>query len=154
MWRPGPDSTFKRRLASEALKELMTYRVENPREVYVRNFNVADPELDFVDRDGKDNLQGCSFDAGVHPDCAWHLYGMSSRDKLKRDVLARALQAISASTGLELTGEMIFTHSIRFSRGEGRYRSRIRSRLSTNPATGPSPETVSGFSTTRGGPLL
>jgi hypothetical protein len=90
-WRPSPDSPFKRSLASEVLQELMEYGAINPREVYVRDFNVADPELDFyiIDREGKDDLQGCTLDADLHPHCAWHLYGMSPLAKLKRGIMAQ-----------------------------------------------------------------
>ncbi|HEY6328257.1 MAG TPA: hypothetical protein VI756_02895 [Blastocatellia bacterium] len=67
----------------------MEYGVVNPREVYVRDFNVSDPELAFyiVDREGKGNLQGCTFDADLDQHCAWHLFGMSPREKLRHDIM-------------------------------------------------------------------
>lgn len=59
-WRPSPNSPLKTRLASEVLQELMQYGYINPREVYVRDFNVADPELDFyiIDRVGERQPSG------------------------------------------------------------------------------------------------
>ena len=50
----------KRRLASEVLQELSEFGYGNPRKVYVGDFNVADPELNFyiIDREGADSIQG------------------------------------------------------------------------------------------------
>ena len=105
-WRPSPDSPLKRRLASEVLQELMEYGYTNPREVYVRDFNVGDPELDvyIVDQDGKGNLQGCTFDADFHPHCAWHFYGQSPVEELKWEIMARPYRLFPPETPPDLPG--------------------------------------------------
>jgi hypothetical protein len=90
-WHASPDNPLKRKLASEVLQELVHFGYRNPREVYVRDFNVADPELDFyvVDREGNGNIQGCHFDAEISPHCGWHLYGMSPTEAVKRDIMVQ-----------------------------------------------------------------
>jgi len=90
-WHTSPDSALKRKLASEVLQELIQFGYRSPREVYVRDFNVADPELDFyiVDREGNGNIQGCHFDAEISPHCGWHLYGMSPTEAVKRDIMVQ-----------------------------------------------------------------
>jgi len=90
-WRPSADSDLKRALASEALQELFEFGYANPRAVYVRDFNVADPELDFyvVGAEGNESLQGCAFDAYRRPHCDWHGFGQSPVEKLKRQIMTR-----------------------------------------------------------------
>lgn len=90
-WRPSPDTPAKRRIASDVLAELMKFRGTNPRAVYVRDFNLNDPELEFyiVDANGQREVQGCTFDAGRQPYCAWHLFGQSPVKKLKQEIMAR-----------------------------------------------------------------
>ena len=69
----------------------MNYGYSDPREVYVRDFNLSGPELDFyvIDQTGNGSVQGCSFDAKLRPHCAWHLYGMSPRGDIRREIMAR-----------------------------------------------------------------
>jgi hypothetical protein len=88
-WRPSPESPAKRSLALEVLQELMKFGYENPKAVYAADFNIDDPELllDIVDRDGRDHLQGCHFDATRRPHCGWHLFGQGSVDQLRAQVM-------------------------------------------------------------------
>jgi len=90
-WRPTPASERKRALASEVLQELFQFGYVNPKVVFVRDFNVSDPELNFyvVDAEGKDNLQGCSFTSNRRPHCVWHLYGQSPLAGLRQEIMAR-----------------------------------------------------------------
>jgi hypothetical protein len=100
VWHPSPDGPLKRRLAASVLQELMEYGYVDPMEVYVRDFSVSDPELDFyiVDREGKSDLQRCTFDADIRPHCAWHLFGQSSTEELKRDIIALPYRLFPPST--------------------------------------------------------
>lgn len=67
VWFPSPDGPLKRKVAAELLKEI------NPdddfRAVYVRDFNVEDPDVMFyyIDAEGTDSVQGCYFDASRQP---------------------------------------------------------------------------------------
>lgn len=91
-WRASAATPAKKRLAAELVQELMSGAgYSDPKAIYVRDFNMDDPELLFyiVDAEGKDNLQGCHFDASQHPHCGWHLFGQAPVEKLKRDVMAR-----------------------------------------------------------------
>lgn len=90
-WRPSPDTPAKRRIASDVLAELMKFGVTKPTAVYVRDFNLNDPELEFyiVGANGQREVQGCTFDAGRQPHCAWHLFGQSPVKKLKEEIMAR-----------------------------------------------------------------
>jgi len=99
-WRASPDSPLKTRLASEIIQELFGYGYENPKQVYVRDFNVADPELEFyiVDRNGKDEFQGCTFDADLRPHCAWHLFGTVSITKLKEGIMEHPYRLLAPQT--------------------------------------------------------
>jgi len=95
-WHPSPDSSLKRRLASEVLQELMNFGWERPKEVYVGDFNVHDPEMDFyiVDADGKENIQGCRFNAFRVTHCEWHMYGQSTLESVKREIMERPYRLV------------------------------------------------------------
>jgi hypothetical protein len=90
-WHSSPGSPFKKQVASEVLKELMEFGYVAPKEVFVRDFNVNDPELDFyiIDANGEQEVQGCTFDAYDLPHCRWHRFGQSSVPELKRRITAR-----------------------------------------------------------------
>jgi hypothetical protein len=98
-WHPSADSPLKRKLASEVLQELMRFGWEHPKEVYVRDFNIHDPDLDFyiIDAEGKENIQGCWFDASRLPHCQWHMYGQSPFESLKREIMDRPYRLVPAS---------------------------------------------------------
>jgi hypothetical protein len=86
---PSPETDLKKRLAAEVLREVAG--TLNYKEVYVRDFNVQDPNLDFylVNENGEGEFQGCDFDPTRRPHCTWHMYGMTPRDWLKRNVMER-----------------------------------------------------------------
>jgi hypothetical protein len=88
-WRPSPDNATKRRLAAELLKEVTDRWGSDIETVYVGDFNVDDPDLlfDVIDAEGRDNLQGCFFDASRQPHCGWHMFGQSPVESLKRSIM-------------------------------------------------------------------
>lgn len=88
MWHPSPDSPLKRRLAAELLKEIMPPGL-NLKAVYVRDFNVDDPDLLFyyIDAAGHGSLQGCYFDASRQPHCGWHMFGQAPVERLRHSVM-------------------------------------------------------------------
>ncbi|MGA2712490.1 MAG: hypothetical protein ABSG41_05230 [Bryobacteraceae bacterium] len=90
VWRPSPDSPLKRKLAADLLDEIMPPDSDF-RAVYVRDFNVEDPDVMFyyVDAEGRDSFQGCRFDASRQPHCGWHMFGQAPVESLKRSVMAR-----------------------------------------------------------------
>jgi len=87
-WSPSPDNDQKRRVANELLKELGAR--EYAREVYARDFNMDDPEIDFyiIDLNGNAEFQGCFFDKTRSPHCRMHGYGQSPIDALRRNVMS------------------------------------------------------------------
>jgi hypothetical protein len=91
VWHPSPDSSAKRTLASELFKEILNAGHSGARAVYVRDFNLADPELTFyiVDSTDAGTLLGCHFESALRPHCQWHLFGSSPTEEIKREVLAR-----------------------------------------------------------------
>lgn len=78
------------------LQELLNFGLRNPKKVYVRNFNVNDPDLWFyiVDANGASSIQRCSFNAGLHPRCAWHEFGQAEINQLKQEILALPYQLV------------------------------------------------------------
>jgi hypothetical protein len=89
-WRPSPDSPLKRRAAAELLKEIMPPN-SDMKAVYVRDFNVDDPDLLFyyIDAEGRDSFQGCGFDVSRQPHCGRHMFGQTTVESLKQSVMAR-----------------------------------------------------------------
>ena len=71
-WRPSPNSAIKRKLASEVLQELISFGYTDAKQIYARDFNIHDPELDFliIDANGHEAVQGCDFNADTTPHCA------------------------------------------------------------------------------------
>jgi hypothetical protein len=91
-WRPTPDDDrLKKATAAGLLQELISFGYRSPKSVTIRDFNLGDPEISFyvVDAEGHDTVQGCTFYSARRPYCAWHLYGQSPIEKLKREIMAR-----------------------------------------------------------------
>ena len=90
-WKPSPDGPEKRKVAGEILKELRAYGYTEVKEAYVRDFNLHDPDIWFyiVQPRGETALEGCRFELDRSPHCAWHLFGQSPDDSLKRVIMAR-----------------------------------------------------------------
>jgi len=91
-WRPSPNDATKRKLASEVLQELEKFGYGHARTIYVRDFNINDPQLQFfiVDQNGQQVVQGCDFNAQVTPHCEWHLFGQAPVEQLKNEIMERA----------------------------------------------------------------
>ena len=81
----------KREVAAEVLKELHAFGYTELASVYVRDFNLDDPEIQayIVKRNGDPHLLGCHFNVGVKPYCTWHRFGQASPEELKRQIMAR-----------------------------------------------------------------
>ncbi|MCW5983577.1 MAG: hypothetical protein KIT09_36135 [Bryobacteraceae bacterium] len=90
-WAPSPDDERKRKIAGEILDEIRTYSRKEPSEVYVRDFNLNDPDIliYIIDSPTDDWLLGCTFTAKETPHCRWHMFGQSPRDVLRDDVMRR-----------------------------------------------------------------
>jgi len=89
-WSPTPNGPRKREVASRVLHELIELTGSAPRAVFVRDFNVNDPELQFliVGANADETVQGCHFDADLHPLCIWHLFGQSPVKQIKKEIMA------------------------------------------------------------------
>lgn len=89
-WMPSPETPQKKQLAAEILSEIVGNNLKY-REVYVRDFNIDDPNIDIymVNEKGESEFQGCDFDRTQRPHCGWHMYGMTPRDWLKQNVMER-----------------------------------------------------------------
>jgi hypothetical protein len=91
-WEPSPDSPEKRRLALELLTELQQFGYKDARAIVIRDFNVNDPDVTayVMGKDGKEDFQGCSFNAASSPHCwAWHMFGQSPVAGLRQKVMSR-----------------------------------------------------------------
>jgi len=92
VWLPSPDSELKKKVAGEILHEILAYRrVSGTKAVYVRDFNVEDPEVEVyvIDTTGESEVLGCSFEAAKSPHCAWHLFGQAPVASLRRQIMSR-----------------------------------------------------------------
>ena len=71
-------------------EELLGFGYTDPKEIYARDFNLDDPEIDFyiVDSDEMPEFQGCDFSLVESPHCGWHLYGQAPLDALKREIMS------------------------------------------------------------------
>jgi len=90
-WKPSPDDEKKRQLAGEIANEIRAFGYENVKAMYVRDFNLTDPEIQVytVDDRGKPDLLGCHFDASAEPHCGWHRFGQAPLTELKRQIMER-----------------------------------------------------------------
>lgn len=97
-WRPSPDTPLKRKLAAELLNEIMPPDSDF-KAVYVRDFNLNDPDLLFyyIDSEGRDSFQGCYFNASRQPHCGWHMFGQAPVESLKRSVIERPYELFPAA---------------------------------------------------------
>lgn len=91
-WHPSPNGTQKRKLAMELLQEVEQFGYSSPEQVYMRDFNIDDPELEFyiVDPAREQAVQGCTFDSQVIPHCKWHSFGQASIGLIKKQIMARS----------------------------------------------------------------
>ncbi len=101
-WSPSPNDERKKLLAAELLKELEDFGYSRPRFVYVRDFNLDDPEIDFyvVTASGMRVSQGCDFVQRALPHCGWHLYGQSPLAALRKMVVTRPYRLYPPPMGL------------------------------------------------------
>lgn len=90
-WKPSPDGPEKRKVAREILEELRAYGHTDSKEVYVRDFNVHDPDIWFyiVKPQGESTFEGCDFELDRSRHCWWHLFGQSPAESLKRVIMSR-----------------------------------------------------------------
>jgi hypothetical protein len=91
-WKPSPDDAEKKKLAADILQELRNFGYTDLKAVYIRDFNVADPDIwaYVISWSGESYFQGCSFDAKQSPHCyGWHLFGQTPLDSLKKQIMAR-----------------------------------------------------------------
>ncbi len=90
-WRPSPESADKSRIAAELLKEFQDFPYSDAKSIYIRNFNLEDPDITAMIRTstGQTEFQGCRFDRTRTPHCSWHLFGQAPLAALRRVVLER-----------------------------------------------------------------
>lgn len=90
-WKPSAEDERKKKLAAEILQELRDFNYNDARAVYIRDFNLDDPDIWIyvITREGSPAFQGCSFDPMRSPHCGWHLFGQSPLDSLKQQIAER-----------------------------------------------------------------
>jgi hypothetical protein len=88
-WKPSEDNQLKRQFAADILRELLPGGMRGYRSVFVRDFNLNDPNIDFylINARGNSEFRGCNFDRTRQPHCVWHLYGQAPLDSLKENVM-------------------------------------------------------------------
>jgi hypothetical protein len=89
-WQPSPDSSAKRKIASELLSEIED-KWPGAQEIRVRDFNLKDSQITMVLKlPDMDYVQGCGFYAMKQPHCVgWHSFGMVPWSKIEKWVLER-----------------------------------------------------------------
>jgi hypothetical protein len=90
-WRPSPNTAEKQRIAGKIAKELLDFGYADATVIYVRDFNLDDPDITayIKDRKGEVRLQGCRFDYTKVPCCwGWHLFGQSPQSWLRHSVMS------------------------------------------------------------------
>lgn len=100
-WHPSPESPEKREMARTLLREIRSFGASPNDTIYVRNFNLNDPEIDFwiVHRHGEPEPQGCAFDRTKSPHCSWHMYGTVSLESLRQNVMSRPYRLYPSPMG-------------------------------------------------------
>lgn len=90
-WKPSPNDARKKKVAAEVLGEIERFAYPDPKVVYVRDFNLEDPEISayIVPRKGEPDVLGCHFDVSRAPHCGWHRFGQSPLSELRRTIMRR-----------------------------------------------------------------
>lgn len=73
--------------------------------VYVRDFNLDDPDLLFyyIDSEGRDSFQGCYFDASRQPRCGRHIF-LQQRPQSKPPAYGFAFRLFSRRSNTCMAG--------------------------------------------------
>jgi hypothetical protein len=76
---------------------------ETPKAIYIRDFNLDDPEIEahIVDDRDPPYFLGCWFDVARSPHCAWHMFGQSPPESLKRQIMERPYRLYPPLIGKE-----------------------------------------------------
>lgn len=90
-WRPSPNDAQKKKLGSEVLEEFVKFGYHQAKEIYVRDFNINDPELDFyaISANGEQSVHGCDFSSEYTPHCEWHKFGQVPIEQIRKGIMAR-----------------------------------------------------------------
>jgi|SRR5579883_664959 hypothetical protein len=89
-WRPSPDNRQKRELAGDLLKEIRGFGYADAKAIYIRDFNVNDPDIwaYIITHSGNSEFQACSFNSRRTPHCqGWHGFGQTPVDWLKQKIM-------------------------------------------------------------------
>jgi len=102
MWQPSPNTPEKRRIAAEIGKEVRKFGYYDATVIYVRDFNLDDPDITayIKDRKGHIQIQGCWFNRARPPYCSgWHLFGQAPVSSLRRSVMTRPYRVYPPPAG-------------------------------------------------------